>query len=299
MDLIVGATGLLGGEICYLLRTRGSHVRALVRPTSDALRVARLHDRGAEIVLGDLKDHASLATACRGVDAVITTASSTLSHQPGDTIDSVDRRGQRALIDAAEAAGVRHIVYVSFPPVALEFPLQSAKREVEARLQQSRMAYTILQPACFNEVWLSPSLGFDVAKASVQIYGSGHHRISGISAHDVARFAVAALDTPRALNAVIRLGGPEALSPLDVVQLAERITGRRFDVHHVPEYQLRAQYESASEPMTRTSAALLLYYAAGDVVDMAGPLRLFHVPPLRSVYEHLQSNVLQISQGIG
>jgi uncharacterized protein YbjT (DUF2867 family) len=299
MDLIVGATGLLGGEICYLLRTRGSHVRALVRPTSDRLRVARLRDRGAEIVLGDLKDRASLETACRGVDAVITTASSTLSHQPDDTIESVDRQGQRALIDAAEAAGVRHIVYVSFPPVALESPLQSAKREVEGRLQQSRMAYTILQPTCFDEVWLSPALGFDVAKASAQIYGSGHHRISWISAHDVARFAVAALDTPRALNAIIRLGGPEALSPLDVVQLAERITGRRFDVHHLPEDQLRAQYESSSEPMTRTFAALKLYYAAGDVIDMAGPLRLFQVPPLRSVYEHLQSSVLQISQGIG
>ena len=299
MNLIVGATGLLGGEICYLLRTRGSHVRALVRTTSARLRVSRLRDRGAEIAHGDLKDRASLEAACRGVDTVITTASSTLSRQLGDSIESVDRQGQLDLIDAAEAAGVRHVVYISFPPVAIDFPLQSAKRDVEARLQQSRMAYTILQPTSFDEVWLSPALGFDVSKASAHIYGGGHHRISWISAHDVARFAVAALDTPRALNAVIRLGGPEALSPLDVVQLAERLTGRRFEVHHVTEDQLRAQYEASSEPMGRTFAALMLYYAAGDVIDMAGPLRLFQVAPLRSVYEHLQSSVLQISQGIG
>jgi hypothetical protein len=45
--------------------------------------------------------------------------------------------------------------------------------------------------------------------------------------------------------------------------------------------------------MTRSFAALMLYYATGDVIDMAGPLRLFRVPPLRSVYEHLQSGVLQ------
>jgi NADH dehydrogenase len=293
MDLVVGATGLLGGEICHLLRARGSHVRALVRPTSDAGRVARLRDRGAELVQGDLKDPASLAEACRGADTVITTASSTLSRQPGDSIDAVDRRGQLALIGAAEAARVRHIVYVSFPPVALEFPLQSAKREVEVRLQHSSMAYTILQPTCFDEVWLSPPLGFDVVGATAQIYGGGHSRVSWISAHDVARFAVAALDTPRAINAVIRLGGPEALSPLDVIQLAERITGRRFEVHHLPERQLRAQYETAPDPMTRTFAALMLYYATGDVIDMAGPLRLFQVPPLRSVYEHLQSATLQ------
>ena len=293
MNLIVGATGLLGGEICSLLRARGSRVRALTRPTSDPDRIERLRARGAEIVMGDLKDPASLASACRGVDTVLTTASSTLSHQPGDSIETVDRRGQLDLVEAAEAAGVRHFVYVSFPPVALEFPLQSAKREVEARLQRSRLAYTILQPTCFDEVWLSPALGFDIVRATAQIYGAGHHRVSWISAHDVARFAVAALDTPRAANAVIRLGGPEALSPLDVVQLAERITGRTFSVQHLPERQLRTQYESAVDPMARSFGALMLYYAAGYVIDMAGPLRLFQVPPLRSVYEHLQSSVLQ------
>ena len=293
MNLIVGATGLLGGEICHLLRARGSRVRALIRPTSDAGRLTRLRDHGAEFVRGDLKDRASLDAACHGADTVITTASSMLSRQPGDSIETVDRQGQLDLVDAAEAAGVRHFVLVSFPPVALDFPLQSAKRAVEARLQRGRMAYTVLQPTCFDEVWLSPALGFDVPKAAAQIYGGGHHRISWISAHDVARFAVAALDTPRALNAVVRLGGPEALSPLDVVQLAERITGRRFDVRRMPETGLRENYESATDPMGKSFAALMLYYAAGDVIDMAGPLRLFQVPPMRSVYEHLQSTVLQ------
>jgi uncharacterized protein YbjT (DUF2867 family) len=298
MNLVVGATGLLGSEISYLLRGRGSRVRALARPTSDAARLARLRDRGAEIVLGDLKDRASLEAACQGVTTLVTTASSTLSRQPGDTIDTVDRQGQLDLIDVAEAAGVRHMVLISFPPFAVEFPLQTAKREVEERLQRSRLTYTILQPTFFDEVWLTPALGFDVSKATAQIYGAGHHRISWISAHDVARFAVTALDTPRAANCVIRLGGPEALSPLDVVQLAERITGRTFAVQHVPESELRTQYETATDPLARSFAGLMLYYAAGDVIDMAGPLRLFQVPPLRSVYEHLQSSVLQFGHPV-
>jgi len=298
MNLIVGATGLLGGEICYLLRARGSRVRALTRPTSDAGRVGRLRDRGVELVRGDLKDRASLDAACQGASTVITTASATLSRQAGDSIETVDRLGQLDLIDAAEAAGVGHFVLVSFPPIDIEFPLQSAKREVEARLQRSRMAYTILQPTLFDEVWLSPALGFDVANATARIYGSGHHRVSWISSHDVARFAVAALDAPRAINTVIRLGGPEALSPLDVVHLAERITGRTFTVQHVSESGLRAQYESATDPMAQTFAALMLSYAHGEVVDMAAPLRLFQVPPLRSVYEHLQSSALQNGHAI-
>ena len=189
---------------------------------------------------------------------------------------------------------MKHFVLISFPGIDLDFPLQSAKREVETRLTRSGLTYTILQPTCFNEVWLSPALGFDVAHATARIYGDGHHRVSWISLHDVALFTVAALEGPRADNAVIRLGGPEALNPLDVVQLAERLTGRTFAVEYVPETALRAQYDAATDPMEKTFAALMLYYARGDVVDMAAPLRLFAVPPLRTVYEHLQSSVLQV-----
>jgi uncharacterized protein YbjT (DUF2867 family) len=296
MNLVVGATGLLGREICSLLTHSGRPVRALVRASSDPVKVARLHDSGADVVHGDLKDRASIEVACRGVSAVISTASSTLSRQPGDSIDTVDRQGQLDLIDAAEAAGVQHFVLISFPGTSVDFPLQSAKREVEARLQEGRMTWTILQPTCFAEVWLSPALGFDVGHATAQIYGAGHHKTTWISLHDVAQFAVAALEAPHAANAVIRLGGPEALSPLDVVHLAERITGRAFTVQHVSEDALHAQHAAATDPMQQSFAGLMLYYAAGDVVDMADTLRLFGVPPMRSVYEHLQSSLLQSGQ---
>jgi NADH dehydrogenase len=53
MNLIVGATGMLGGEICRLLVERGKKVRALVRRTSDPGKVAALGRVGAEVVYGD------------------------------------------------------------------------------------------------------------------------------------------------------------------------------------------------------------------------------------------------------
>ena len=162
MTLIVGATGILGGEVCRLLRERSRPVRALVRATSDPEKAARLQTSGCEVVRGDLKDRASLERACAAVDTVVSTASSTLSRQEGDSIESVDRLGQLALIEAAEAAGVRHFVLVSFGSVDLEFPLQSAKRAAEDRLRRSAMTYTILQPSFFTDVWLSPALGFDL-----------------------------------------------------------------------------------------------------------------------------------------
>jgi uncharacterized protein YbjT (DUF2867 family) len=288
MNLIVGATGILGSEICRLLAEKRQPVRALVRSTSNPDKVAQLKALKAEVVIGDLKDRRSLDAACRGVTAVVSTASSTLSRQEGDSIESVDREGQVNLVDAAEAAGVKHFVLISFPSVDIDFPLQRAKRAVEGRLQRSGMSFTVLQPTFFTEVWLSPALGFDPKNAKAQIYGSGSHKISWISFQDVAKFAVAALDPSLAPNAIIKLGGPEALSPLEAVRLAEQVVGRPIEVQHVPEEALRAQHSAATDSLQQSFAGLMLYYASGDVIEMAGTLRTFSIQPLKSVRAHFQ-----------
>lgn len=295
MNVVVGATGMLGSEICRLLATQGKAVRALVRGTSNPEALARLRGLGMEMVRGDLKDKASLKAACDGATAIISTASSTLSRQQGDSIDSVDRQGQLNLIDAAEQAGIGQFVLVSFPPIDIDFPLQSAKREVEDRLQRGSMTYTVLQPTCFMEVWLSPALGFDPAHGTARIYGNGRNKVSWISFQDVARFAIAALGNDRAAQAFIKLGGPDALSPLEVVQLAQQLTGKAVTVEHVPEDALRAQQSAASEPLQQSLAALMLYYAQGDAIDMTNALRVLGVHRLKSVREYLSA----ITRGVG
>src|SRR5947209_20573917 len=134
MNLVIGATGLLGGQICRLLASHHEPVRALVRPSADAPRMEELRQSGAELVTGDLKDPASLAAACAGATAVFSTASATFSRQAGDSIESVDRQGQLHLIEAAQSAGIKHFVYASFSPMQEDFALQRAKRDVEAAL---------------------------------------------------------------------------------------------------------------------------------------------------------------------
>lgn len=289
MNLIVGATGRLGGEICRLLLEQGAPVRVLVRDTANQDKVERLQSLGAGVVRGDLKSRASLAAACRGASAVVSTASATVSRKEGDSIETVDRLGQLSLVDAAEEAGVRHFVLISFPTVDVDFPLQSAKREVEDRLRRGAMTFTILRPTFFSESWLSPALGFDPAHAAVRIYGDGHNKISWISTGDVARFATAAMQDPLALGPVVKLGGPDALSPLEVVRLAEQVSGRSIDVQHVPEAALRAQHDAATDPLQRSLAGLMLYYARGDVIDMTETLRALPVRRLKSVLDHIRS----------
>ncbi len=277
MNLIVGATGLVGGEICRRLAANQKPVRALVRPTGDPSRIEELRKAGAELVSGDLKDPASIQAACAGVTAVLSTASSTLSRQPGDTIDGVDRLGQLQLVEAARAAGVKHFVFVSFTPFANDFALQRAKREVEQALISSGMAYTILRPTMFMEVWLSPALGFDAAARRARIYGTGENPISWISFPNVAEFAVRSLETPAARNTTFPLGGPEALSPLQVVRIFEEIGGAPFTVEYVMESVLRLGKSSARRALDEAFAALSLGYAHGDAVDMRATLEVMPV----------------------
>jgi len=287
MNLIVGSTGLLGGEICRRLASNRKPVRALVRPTGEASRLDSLRKAGAELVTGDLKDPATLRAACAGAAAVFSTASSTFSRQAGDSIDSVDRLGQLALVEAAKAAGVKHFVYVSFSPMAEDFALQRAKREVEQAVIASGMAYTILRPTFFMEIWLSPAVGFDIAGRHARIYGSGEHAISWISFANVADFAVQSLDSPAARNATLLLGGPEALSPLQVVRIFEELAGAPFAVEHMLESVLRAGKQAARTALDEAFAALSLCYAHGDVIDMRATLEAMPVR-LASVREYAQ-----------
>lgn len=289
MNLVVGATGLLGSEICGVLAAEGKPAKALVRGTSDPGKVGQLAMLRLEIVRGDLKDPSSLEAACRGVTAVISTASSALSRADGDSIQTVDLQGQINLIDAAKVAGVSRFILISFPHTGIEFPLQTAKRTVEEHLKASGINYTILQPTVFMEVWLSPALGFDGANAKARIYGAGKNKISWISLRDVARFAVAILDHPDARNEVIPLGGPEALSPLEVVKTFEQVQGRPFEVAHVSEQVLREQTEISSDPLQQSFAGLMLNYAEGSVIDMRETLRRFPVQ-LTSVEEYANAS---------
>jgi len=300
MYLVVGATGPvgLGGEICRQLRAAGKAVRALVRATAGAERVATLARIGVELATGDLKNPRSLREACQGIDTVISTASMMVSHREGDTVENVDGGGQHDLVDAAVAAGVESFLYVSFSShIDRDFPFRNAKREVERHIKQSRLNHTILRPTFLMEVWLSPIAGFDFRRAQARIYGHGHNRISWVSQFDVARFAVMCLDNSLARNATFELGGPEALSPLDAVRVFEEIGGRPFHLEFVEEEDLERQQENAPDSLQRSLAGLSRCYAAGDVIDMRATLTSFPMT-LTSVRDYARRVLQQPDESV-
>jgi uncharacterized protein YbjT (DUF2867 family) len=278
MILVVGSTGMVGSEICRRLAARHRPIRALVRTTSQPLKIEALRALGVEIAIGDLRDAASLASACQGVSTVISTAASMpLAYEAGvNDVTSTDVAGVRQLVDAARTAGVARFIYTSISGnIKVSCPLHDAKREIERYLQGSGLTWTILRPSCFMQVWLTPAVGFDPANARVTVYGDGDRPISWISIEDLAEIAVRSLDVPVTRNAILELGGPEPLTPLEAIRIFERLAGRTFEVRHVSEEALRAQQEAAADPMQQSFAALMRAVARGDSVDMHGLLQSF------------------------
>jgi NADH dehydrogenase len=270
MILVAGATGDLGGRITRGLLGRGEAVRILVRPGRE---VAELVALGAEPVTGDLKDAGSLAPACEGADVVVTTANSALRGGE-DTVETVDRQGNRALIDAAAAAGAGRFVFVSAFGAGPHSPLEflRAKGETEEHLRASGIPATILQPDLFMEVWIpAVVLGPALAGQPVVVVGEGTRKHSFVSAADVAAFAVAAVDHPEPRDRVIPIGGPQALSWRDVVGEMERMLGRSLEVQSVaPGTDVPGLIPVILELLTATD----LY---DSVIDMDEPCRTFGV----------------------
>ena len=267
MILVVGATGILGGETARQLAARGVGVRGLVRAGADPGKVSGLEKAGVAIVRGDLREPQTLASACAGVDAVVSTVSAMpFSWQPGNTLQDVDRRGQMSLIDAARKAGVRRLIYVSFPhDGSVSFLLGDAKLAAENHLRSSGMEFTILYANYFMEVWPNLAFGFDYGSCKATVFGEGHNRLSWVSFRDVARNAVEAISSACARNQALPAGGPQAVSPLEAIAIFEKRSGTSWQVTHVPVDALRKQKATAADEVQESVAALQIMYATSMI----------------------------------
>lgn len=290
MILVVGATGMVGTEICRLLTTSGKTVRAMVRPTSKTEKIQAVKKLGCSTVQGDLRDAGSLKEAVKGVETIISTASSMpFAYVAGENTPMLtDRDGHLKLIDVACTEGVKRFVFISFPPMPASFPLQDAKRAVEERLHTCGLTYTILQPTFYDEVWLNPAVGFDYTHLKATLYGIGDNPISWISFRDVAQFAVACLDNVSASNATIVLGGPEAISPRKAVRVFESVTQKPFTTTTMTVEQLEKNLAGATDQMEKSFTGLMLGYARATSIDMSAVLKALPVK-LTSVNEYAKS----------
>lgn len=209
------------------------------------------------------------------MSAVVTTANS-VSRAGPDTVESVDRRGNHDLVQAAAAAGVRRFVFTSALGASADSPIPflRAKAETEQLLRGSGMEWTILQPNLFMDTWVPAVVGGPVlAGEPVTIVGQGSRRHSFVSARDVAAYAVAAIDHAQAVGRELMIGGPQALSWQDVVATFQEALGRPVSTRPVP---LGTSVPGLPDAVSGVLTALETY---DSPLDMTGLSRTFAVPP--------------------
>jgi uncharacterized protein YbjT (DUF2867 family) len=214
MILVTGATGLNGSELVRRLSRRGIPVRALVRSRAKAVSLAALPY--VEIVEGDLERPDTLAAPLRGVERAMLISSSVPTMQAA----------QFHFIDAAKAAGVRHVVKLSgiMPDIDSPFRFARMHGEIERKLEASGMGWTHLRPGEFMQSYFRqvPSIQ---AKGALFL-PMQQARIACVDAADIAQAAEAVLTGTGHEGKIYPLTGPEALTMAEVAERLSSTTGK-------------------------------------------------------------------------
>jgi uncharacterized protein YbjT (DUF2867 family) len=228
--LIAGGTGHLGTPLVELLARRGERVRVLTR---DQARARRLFANDLELVTGDVCEPLSLTSALAGVDTVV---SAVTGFGPGGGGPrKVDLQGNENLIAAAEVAEVKQFILVSMLGARPDHPLElyRAKFLAEERLRESRLAWTIVRPTVFMELWAG-IVGDSLIKGGrATVFGRGDNPINLVSVRDVARFVALAVVDLRLRGLALEVGGPENLTLNDVVDTLAAASGRTANARHI------------------------------------------------------------------
>jgi len=266
MILITGATGTTGREVVKELSRLGARdVRALVR---DPARADFIREAGFETVAGDFEKPETLGAALEGVGRALL-----LTPPTPDTVTH-----HRGFIEAAEGAGVRHVVKLSAIGADADAPEGFGKwhGQAEDLLKSSGLEWTMLRPNFFMQNLLGQAQ--QIAATGRIFQPVGDARASFIDVRDIAAVAARALTEDGHEGQTYTLTGPEALSFHDVAAKLSEATGKSIAYVPVSPEQFRAGALGAGLPEWLVGALERLneIFAAGhaaavtDAVQRAG-----------------------------
>ena len=196
--LVTGGTGTLGRELVPVLRSRDAAVEVLSRREHPAFRT------------GDLDTGAGIEAALDGIETVVHLAAG--KDQLGETL---------ALVGAAAASGVEHLVFISIVGVDdIPFPYYRAKLDAERAVVESGLAVSVLRTTQFHSFAAAPFLAQRLSPALF----APRLEVQPIDVHEVAvRLADLALGRPR--GRVADVGGPSVLPGHELAREVNRQLG--------------------------------------------------------------------------
>lgn len=230
--LVVGATGFLGRQVVAALLERGRHVRALVRPGSDA---AALQSQGVEVVRGDMLDPASLRAAMTGADAAVSSAVGYTRRRTRTTQDT-DTTGNRNLADAAKATGLRRFVFTGIlaSDSAPEVPHFRDKTRAERYLTEIGAPYVSVRPGAYLDQVMALAPGHGPASGHIWSFGSPEVPMTWVLSGDVAGGLAAAVNANADDGEHIDLGWDQPVTMRPVATLSAAQLGKPVKVRHIP-----------------------------------------------------------------
>lgn len=227
--LVIGGTGTLGRQVVRKALDEGYDVRCLVRPRQNPADFLR--EWGATVVQGDLTDITSLPATMVGVHTVIDCATA----RPEESTDKVDWDGKVALIQSAQAMGIQRYMFFSiyncdkYP----EVPLMNIKSCTEKFLQASGLNQTTFRLCGFHQAVIG-NYAVPILEDKTVWGTTDETRTSYLDSQDVARMALAALRTDKAVGKTLTLSGPKAWSTREVIEMCEDLSNSTAKVTTVP-----------------------------------------------------------------
>jgi uncharacterized protein YbjT (DUF2867 family) len=281
--LVTGGTGFVGPAVVRAIVEAGHDVRALARDRKRASDVAAL---GAELVVGDMRDAASLRIAVQGVDAVVHLVAIRQGRRRDFQEIMID--GTRSLLSAANEVGVRRFVHMSALGTTDEtkdlVPYYGAKWQMEQDVRVSSIPHVIHRPSfVFGREGGILKTFRKIAKAApvTPIIGSGEQRIQPIWIDDVGEYFARSLELDAATNRTFELGGPDAVTWNEFWARLKRALEVRRPSMHVPIGLMKVnalvtERLPGNIPLTRDLLKMLEY--GDNVVTNDDAVRTFQLP---------------------
>jgi uncharacterized protein YbjT (DUF2867 family) len=233
--LVTGATGKQGGAAARALLAGGWPVRGLTRDASKPAAQA-LAQAGAQVVVGDMKDAASMAPALDGVYGVFS-VQNTWEHGAASEVQQ-----GKLLVDLAIDAGVQHFVYSSVAAADQQtnLPHFDSKWELEVYLQSTGLPCTVFRPVFFMDNLLSPDNLAAIQGGTLTVALHPDTRLQMVAVHDIGAFVALAFDHPdQWLGRTLELAGDD-LTMTDYAARLTQATGHPVAFAEMDIEQLRA-----------------------------------------------------------
>ncbi len=241
--LVTGATGKVSSEVVKALLAKGEAVRAGAHHPAKAQELA---DLGAEVVHFDFSDPATVTAALEGVDRVFLMS-------PPFRPDALQL--EKAVIDAAKQAGVKHIADLS--AAGVENNPATPLRQTELYLEASGIPYTHIRPTWFSQNFSTGQA--ESIKQGAFYIPAAEGKAAFIDVRDIAAVAATALSEPGHENKAYVLTSSQALDHHEVAAHLSQAIGK--DVKYVPitDEQFRATANAEHWPTDAIETMSALY----------------------------------------